>query len=189
MGGTGSRRAQLLHEAARLFAERGFRGTTIEDIGAAAGISGPAVYKHFASKDAVLASMLVGISERLLAGGQAQVEQASGDDDALVRLVGAHTEFALTDPDLIRVQDRDLASLSVEQAHRVRRLQRGYVEVWVGVLTRLRPGLTAGDARTAAHAALGLLNSTPYSSSPRGDVLRGMALAALRGLVAPTVRR
>lgn len=177
------RRDQLLAAAARLFAERGFRGTTIEDIGAAAGISGPGVYKHFPSKDAVLASMLVGISERLLAGGRRQVAEAAHDDDALVRLVAAQTDFALREPELIRVQDRDLAQLSPERAREVRRLQRAYVEVWVGVLTRLRPDLPAADARTAAHAAFGLLNSTPYSTSPRREVLQEMALAALRRVV------
>lgn len=178
-----SRRDQLLAAAAGLFAERGFRGVSIEDLGAAVGISGPGVYKHFPSKDAVLADMLVGISDRLLAGGRAQVAQARDDDDALVRLVAFHTDFALTEPDLIRVQDRDLANLSVDRAREVRRLQRAYVEVWVGVLTRLRPDLPAHDARTAAHACFGLLNSTPYSASPRGDVLREMALAALRKVV------
>lgn len=177
------RRDQLLAEAARLFAERGFHGTTIEDIGAAAGISGPGVYKHYPSKDAVLASMLVGISERLLEGGRRQVAEAADDHDALARLVAAQTDFALTEPELIRVQDRDLANLSSERARAVRRLQRAYVEVWVGVLTRLRPDLPTADARTAAHAAFGLLNSTPHSSSPRREVLQQMALAALSGVV------
>lgn len=184
MTSTVPRRELLLSEAARLFAERGFSGTTIEDIGSAAGISGPGVYKHFPSKVAVLADMLAGISERLLAGGQREVAAAGSDDDALVRLVAFHTSFALTEPELIRVQDRDLAHLSAEQARVVRRLQRSYVEVWVGVLQRLRPGLPVGDARTAAHAAFGLLNSTPYSASPRREVLEQMALAALRAVVA-----
>ncbi len=65
----------------------------------------------------------------------------------------------------------------------MRRLQRGYVEVWVEVLTRLAPTLPPADARTGAHAAFGLLNSTPYTASPRREVLQGMALSALRGLV------
>ena len=184
MTGVVHRRDQLLVEAARLFAERGFHGTTIEDVGAAAGISGPGVYKHFASKEAVLADLLVGISRRLLDGARHEVAQAADDEDALVRLVTAQTDFAVTEPELIRVQDRDLAQLSPERAREVRRLQRAYVEVWVGVLTRLRPDLPTADARTAAHAAFGLLNSTPHSGSPRREVLQAMALAALRRVVA-----
>ncbi|MFF7682951.1 TetR/AcrR family transcriptional regulator [Microbacterium sp. NPDC007973] len=65
------RRAALLAAAARLFAERGFDGVTLGDIGEAAGVSGPAVYRHVASKQALLGAILVDVSERLLTGGRA----------------------------------------------------------------------------------------------------------------------
>lgn len=178
------RRARLLTEAARLFAERGFHGVSIEDLGAAAGISGPAVYRHFANKESVLEALLVEVSERLLAGGRSEVERATDDDDALRRLVAFHTSFALHEPELISVQGRDLPNATVATARRVRRIQRAYVEVWVDVLTRLRPEVTAEDARTRAHAVFGLLNSTPFSARPRGEAvvrstLEQMAVAAL----------
>ncbi|MBS2080005.1 helix-turn-helix domain-containing protein, partial [Mycobacterium tuberculosis] len=44
------RRLKLLSAAERLFAERGFLAVRLEDIGAAAGVSGPAIYRHFPSK-------------------------------------------------------------------------------------------------------------------------------------------
>jgi AcrR family transcriptional regulator len=179
------RRELLLKEAARLFAERGFHGVSIEDLGASAGVSGPAVYRHFASKDDVLGALLVGVSERLLEGGRTEAERAPTPQAALERLVAFHTDFALADPDLIRVQDRDLANLPAAQRRRVRRLQREYVEVWVDVLLRIRPDLLAPVARTQAHAVFGLLNSTPHSAA-RNDaatraVLEGMALRCLSG--------
>ena len=46
------RRQQIIDTAAELFAERGFHGVSVNDIGAACGISGPALYKHFPSKQA-----------------------------------------------------------------------------------------------------------------------------------------
>ena len=70
---TPTRRDQILDTAARLFAQRGFHGVSIADLGAACGISGPALYKHFAGKESILAEMLVGISEELLAEGRARV--------------------------------------------------------------------------------------------------------------------
>ena len=184
------RRERLLRAAARLFAERGFHGVSIEDLGAAVGISGPAVYRHFPNKDAVLAALLIGVSERLLAGGRAEVAAAGpgsgpgADADALRRLVAFHTSFALSEPELISVQGRDLPNLSVEAAREVRRLQRAYVEVWVAVLTRLLPELTTAEARIRAHAVFGLLNSTPHIStnatrSGARSVLERMALAGL----------
>ena len=65
------RRQAILDHAKRLFAASGFRAVSIEEIGAGAGISGPAVYRHFGSKEDILAELLVGISEYLHAGGAA----------------------------------------------------------------------------------------------------------------------
>ena len=56
------RRQDLLAASATLFAERGFAGVSIDDIGAAAGVSGPAVYRHFPSKQAVLGAILLEVS-------------------------------------------------------------------------------------------------------------------------------
>lgn len=183
-----TRREQIVSAAALLFAERGFHGVTIEELGTAVGISGPGIYKHFASKDAVLAEMLIGISRHLLNQGRYEVANSSSATEALDRLLAFHTDFAMTRPELIRVQEHDLANLSTGQAHQVRRLQRSYVELWVGVLQELTPTLSAPEARTRAHAAFGLLNSTPHSAgrneSPNaGEVLGRMARAALE--VAP----
>lgn len=180
-----TRRQQLVTAAARLFAERGFHGVTIEELGASVGISGPGLYKHFASKDAVLAEMLVGISQHLLDQGRLRVFDASSAESALQQLLAFHTDFALTSPNLIRVQDRDLANLSAGEARRVRRLQRSYVELWVEVLIKLDCTLSPEEARTKIHAVFGLLNSTPHSAATRdpdavGPVLQRMAYAAMR---------
>ena len=60
--------SQLIAAAERLVAERGYLAVRLEDIGAAAGVSGPAIYRHFPNKEALLVELLVGISTRLLAG-------------------------------------------------------------------------------------------------------------------------
>jgi AcrR family transcriptional regulator len=177
------RRAQIRKVAAELFATNGFHGVSIEDIGAACGMSGPALYKHFAGKDAILADLLLGISEHLLTGGRLQVASASDPNAALAALISFHLDFALADPDLIRVHDRDLANLGAE-ARRVRRLQRAYVEIWREALQAARPELSDRDARARVHAVIGLLNSTPHSA-PGVDpvamraILSSMASAAL----------
>ncbi|MDV6267925.1 SACE_7040 family transcriptional regulator [Rhodococcus globerulus] len=179
------RRRQLLDAAARLIAERGFVSVRLEDLGAAVGISGPAVYRHFPNKDAVLVELLVGISTRLYEGGSAATETADSPTSALDALVEFHLDFALGEPDLIRIQDRDLESLPADARRQVRQTQRKYVELWVGVLEQLDPTLDEADARIKAHATFGLINSTPHSANPASPartrrVLRAMTLAALR---------
>ena len=185
------RRSQLLAAAEAQMAERGFLAVRLEDIGAAAGVSGPAIYRHFPNKEALLVELLVGISKRLLAGARAVVDQAADPAAALDGLIDFHLDFALGEPDLIRIQDRDLANLPAAARSQVRRAQRRYVETWVGALRNLNPALAEPDARVMAHAAFGLLNSTPHSIRPAAarpaelrrsrDVLRAMTVAALSG--------
>lgn len=183
------RHEALLHEAARLFAAAGFDGVSLEDLGSSVGITGPAVYRHFASKRALLGAILVRASEDLLGGGQAVVAEAADPDTHLRALIAFHVEFALADADVIRVHDRDLARLSDDDRHTVRRLQRQYVELWIAVLARVHPDRSPEDLRVRAHAGFGLINSTPYSvralrDAPADAVVRDalstMALAALR---------
>jgi AcrR family transcriptional regulator len=182
--GNPSRREQILRAAAQLFAERGSRNVGVDDVGAAVGVTGPAIYRHFAGKDAMLAEMLLRISERLLAGGTEVVAAAGADPSAQLRaLVDFQVDFALDNPALITVQDRDLASLPDADAAQVRRLQRRYVEVWVTVLARLHPAADAATCRARAHAVFGLINSTPHSAGgldrpAMSALLTAMALAA-----------
>ncbi|MER5393572.1 TetR/AcrR family transcriptional regulator [Saccharopolyspora sp. NPDC002686] len=178
-----SRREQILAAAAEKFARAGFHGVGIDDIGSAVGISGPALYRHFRSKDAMLAELLTGISDRLLRGGQDRVGEAADPSDALDRLVRWHVEFAVNNPALITVHMRDLDSLAETDRHKVRELQRSYVEVWVDVLCQVRPELPRPTARATAHVVFGLINSTPYSAHldtrAMSRLLRSMALGAI----------
>lgn len=176
---TTSRREQILSEAARLFARHGFHGVSIDGIGAAVGVSGPALYRHFPSKEGLLAEMLVGISEHLLGGGQERAAEHADPVALLDALIAFHTDFALRQPELITVQDRDLANLPEPARRRVRGLQRAYVEIWVDALRRagLAPGVEA--ARVGAHAAFGLMNSTPRSAGHTRPEVAAPVLVAM----------
>lgn len=182
-GGGSTRRGQILAAAAELFARTGFHGVGIDDIGAAVGISGPALYRHFRSKDAMLGEMLTSISEYLLGGGQRTMDAAGEPAAALPDLVRFHVDFALDNPALITVQERSLGNLTEPDRRRVRALQRRYVEVWVSAIVAGVPGVTEPAARAAAHAVFGLINSTPHSAhldrAEMADLLNRMALAAL----------
>ncbi|MET8831884.1 TetR/AcrR family transcriptional regulator [Streptomyces sp. NPDC004610] len=180
-----TRREQILKEAARLFAERGFHGVGVDEIGAAVGISGPGLYRHFPGKDAMLAELLVGISGRLLTGAKRRVAEAGADcppDGLLDALIEGHVDFALDDRPLITLHDRELDRLRDSDRKLVRQLQRQYVELWVGVVRDLYPALPEPAARSAVHSVFGLLNSTPHLGR-RGAPLPG------RGATAELLRR
>lgn len=175
------RRAELLASAARQFARRGFHAATLGDIAAEAGVSAPAVYRHFASKADLLAQLLIGVSRSLVAGG----ERAAATERPLASLVHFHATFAVRNADVIRVQGRELDAMDEEARHEVRRLQNAYVAGWVAHLLEALPGLGDDEARFRVHAAFGLMNSTPHSlrrgSSTEDPVglLASQAMAAL----------
>ncbi|MEV0132249.1 TetR/AcrR family transcriptional regulator [Dactylosporangium sp. NPDC050688] len=182
-----SRREEILEIAVGLFATRGYHGVSMDDIGAAAGVTGPALYHHFAGKEAMLAAALIPVSEQLLAGGKARTAEASDDPAAaLATLVDFHVEFALANPAVIALHLHELDRLPEEPRRQIRRLQRLYVEEWVNTLTVLRSELDAGEARVLAHAAFGLMNSTPFFGGEvdrvrRAELLRAATLSALQG--------
>jgi AcrR family transcriptional regulator len=182
-----SRREEILEIAVGLFATRGYHGVSMDDIGAAAGVTGPALYHHFAGKEAMLAAALIPVSEQLLAGGQDHIAEASENPAAaLAALVDFHVEFALANPAVIALHLHELDRLPEEPRRQIRRLQRLYVEEWVNTLTALREELNAGEARVLAHAAFGLMNSTPFlggevDRARRAELLRAATLSALQG--------
>ncbi|MFF4588737.1 TetR/AcrR family transcriptional regulator [Streptomyces sp. NPDC001388] len=175
-----TRREQILKEAARLFAERGFHGVGVDEIGAAVGISGPGLYRHFPGKDAMLAELLVGISGQLLTGAKRRLAEADGGPAEVVldSLIEGHIDFAIDDRPLITLHDRELDRLRDSDRKLVRQLQRQYVELWVEVVREIYPSLTEPAARSAVHSVFGLLNSTPHLARP-GSLPGRAATAAL----------
>jgi AcrR family transcriptional regulator len=182
-----SRRDEILEIAVGLFASRGYHGVSMDDIGSAAGVTGPALYHHFAGKEAMLVAALIPVSEGLLHGGKDRVARHPDDARAaLGDLSEFHVEFARETPAVIALHLHELDRLPEEPRRQIRRLQRLYVEEWVGVLGVLRPNLDAGEARVLAHAAFGLMNSTPFLGGEvdrrrRAALLRDAASYALSG--------
>jgi AcrR family transcriptional regulator len=180
-----TRRAVILSTAAELFAQHGFHGVSIDDLGRALGVTGPALYRHFRNKEALLAEMLLDISQRLLSEGRHRVARAPDPAAALAGLLHWHIEFSLAEPALITVHERELDNVPEPHRREIRRLQRGYAEEWVQVLRRLYPGTAGEQARAATHAVFGLLNSTPRSGGELSQpamarLLYGMSAAGLR---------
>ncbi|PKI92863.1 TetR family transcriptional regulator [Actinomycetales bacterium SN12] len=177
----------ILIAAAALFGARGYSSVSLEDIGTAVGVSGPAVYRHFAGKQALLGALLIGVSEDLVTGGTAVVSGASDDRTRMAMLVDFHVDFALRNADVIRVQDRDLSHLTEDSRSDVRRLQRTYIGLWIDALGAL-VSAERDELRLRVQACFGLLNSTPHSTSAalraRTDTARLLAEMAMAALTA-----
>lgn len=170
------RRDEILTIAVDLFARRGYHGVSMDDIGAAAGVTGPALYHHFAGKEAMLAAAFTPVCEHLLAEGRHRVDAAPDPVAALRSLVDFHVSFALGNPAVISLYLHEIDRLPDDSRRAIRRLQRLYVEEWVQVLAKVRPEWSPAEARAAAHASFGLMNSTLFL---HGELDRATAAALL----------
>jgi AcrR family transcriptional regulator len=171
-------REQLLSATADLVAARGFAAVGIADIGAAAGVSGAAIYRHFASKQDLLIALLDRVVEGLRDGAREAVADARSPDEALEALITAHVDFALRDRSIIAVYDQEAHTLPDDDRRRIRRTQRAYAETWVEVLRSRTPELAPEVARATVHAAFGLVNSvSDYRSELAERDLRALLIA------------
>ncbi|MGW4829967.1 TetR/AcrR family transcriptional regulator [Amycolatopsis japonica] len=153
------RKAQLAGLAAELFRARGFHGVGINDIAAAAGITGPALYRHFADKQAVLSYVVL--------SGIDDMEAATTETLADGLPVPAQVNALLGTLAAQAVERREVAALwrwegrhlPREQRREIRRRSGAVLEAWSKALRALRPELTADDAELLCWAGLSVFGS------------------------------
>lgn len=170
-----SRRDLLLESAADLFAAKGFHGVGIDDIGEAAGITGPGVYRHFPSKQALLETLIVMTMDRML-----DLAEQAEDLDALVDL---HVTLVTEQRALISVWVREQSALAEDVRSSLRTRMRRYEQVWRDRAGPLRPDLPKHELDLVVGATLAMLNTSSLIETPdpeRRHVLRRLAHATLR---------
>jgi hypothetical protein len=113
-----SRRQALLSAAATLFAVNGFNRVSLEDLGAAAGVSGPAVYRHFPESRPCWARCCSPSARTCSTAAATWWPTPPIPPRHSTGLVQFHVDFALSNPDVIRVQDRDFSNLTGEDQAR-----------------------------------------------------------------------
>jgi AcrR family transcriptional regulator len=153
-----SRREAVLAVAIELFARHGYAGVRMEDVGAAAGITGPSVYQHFDGKADLLMAVLNRGAEWLQLG-LAQAFSAGGDPAESLRLVvRSYVDFLLWHTGLMSVFLSETIYLPDDDRHAIRRVQHEYVSEWVRLLSAVRPELSPAGARFAVQGAVALVN-------------------------------
>jgi AcrR family transcriptional regulator len=184
------RRDLILEAAIELFRAKGFDATGIDEIGAAAGVTGPAVYRHYASKQDVLDGAVRVGTEEVLQTEREILESAQSPAEALSLLVAALVEQVLDRPALVTVLLRERRNLSAAGKRNWSRAVRAYTTEWVRPLRELRPEMSRTEAEVTVNCAIGIVTSVAsrteaveLSRKALAARLRGMMLAAL--LAAP----
>jgi AcrR family transcriptional regulator len=181
------RREAVLDAAEELFHDRGFHGVSMDDLGEAAGITGPGLYRHVPSKDALLMAVL----DRIWAHLKPAVDAAADlpPAAALDVLLDAQLDLALERPAALVLLVRGLEHLPDDYRALARRNHRRYVAAWAEALRAEREHLDVDEAKAVALAVHGLIDSATLRAQalPRGlrrDEHRALLDRLARALIA-----
>ncbi|MGZ6793940.1 MAG: TetR/AcrR family transcriptional regulator, partial [Mycobacteriales bacterium] len=131
----------------------------INDISGELGLTGPAFYRHFPSKEALLVALLDSAISTHLEQVREIVSSTKDPEQALEAMVDHHLDFVFERTDHITTWRNEFRSLPEGDRRRLRYLQRLYVEDWVHTVKQLRSDLDVDEVRTLCHAAIALLQS------------------------------
>lgn len=178
------RREELLSAAVRLFHERGFDNVSTDQLGAAVGISGPSVYRHFDTKAALLAASLVRSRERLWHEVDGAIAGAGGPDEALAAGLRAYIGFARRNSHYLGAMLSETERLAPADRRAAIDFRRDFLRTWVGLLRQLRPEYDSAEARIRVHSMFALVNdgvrNRPYNAgADLADCLDRMSRAVL----------
>ncbi|WP_226358365.1 MULTISPECIES: TetR/AcrR family transcriptional regulator [unclassified Pseudonocardia] len=173
------RRDQLARTAAARFHLVGYHQVSLGDVAADVGLTGPAVYRHFPNKQALLAAGIAAGLDEVAAALDRHL------DSPLEELVTALTRVALDRPDLWTLLQREVRFLSPQAREEIRERLRGRLELLSRRLRRERPELTERAAGVLVTGALGVLATPSVTHIGLDDervrtVLAAAALACLR---------
>jgi AcrR family transcriptional regulator len=172
------RRRKILDSAAELISRHGYHAVSIAEIGAAAGITGSGIYRHFDGKSTILVALFDLIIDDLI---EDQAKVLAEPDDAvelLDGLIDLQVKFVVTQRELARVYYNEIQNLPQADRTRLRRKQRLYVEEWVHLASVVVPGRTDSEARTVVLAAIGAIQSCLFHRRALEPDVLGLYLAA-----------
>jgi TetR/AcrR family transcriptional regulator, cholesterol catabolism regulator len=186
-----SRRDEILSLAAEQFAERGVGGTTVRDIGAAAGILSGSLYHHFVSKDQMVAELLLPVMQRQVGHYRAILAEDHDAATTLRAMIKVAVAEAAQTPNQTRMIRNDTQTLAAMPALRpVADLLVESAKLWGSVIDR---GVASGefrdnvDARVVVAAMFdAVLSATRWFTGQRpqrpdgiGDALADLFLGGL----------
>ncbi|MGK8520656.1 TetR/AcrR family transcriptional regulator [Nocardia asteroides] len=184
------RKVQIIRAAARAFSERGYYPVGVDEIAAEVGISGPALYRHFTNKYALLVAAAEEGARHLLT-----VAEAADDPrldpaqrlDALIRAISEHTVEIRREAGLYRWERRYLER---DDRVRIKKIYDDLNNTLASPIALLRPGTPPADVAMLAAGVLSAIASiaahrTALSSARLLPLLREMAWAVLRTELPP----
>jgi AcrR family transcriptional regulator len=183
---------QIFAEAGRLFAERGFAGTSLQDIAEALGMTRPAIYYYVRNKDELLARVVTETTEA--SANEIRRLAKHPDADAATRFRGIARAVALrraTNPSGFQMLLRSEAELPPELARSHKLAQRATLREFILLI---QEGIETGqfrpvDPRTTALAVIGMCNWIAWWQHSLGEKTPAAVAEQIADLALAMVRR
>src|SRR5438105_5041752 len=131
----------ILKAAANLFAEQGYDSVSINEIGFAAGVTGPAVYRYFPSKEALLVAIYEHLYRRNSEGLNAALAETTEPPKTLERLIDHQIELAIDEAEKIRIVASEERHLPEAEAEALSIQRRKALRIWTDVVRQVRDDL------------------------------------------------
>jgi AcrR family transcriptional regulator len=188
---TRNSREDVVRAAGRLFANRGYHGTSMRDLGKELGLLGSSLYSHVSSKQ----DLLVGVVEegaRLFEESAEQALVTTGDaSDRLDALIAGHVAVVVDNIEVARTFLNEARMLDVDHRSRIIEARDHYEEAFRSVI---REGIAEGtfgqevDPKIASIFILSILNAVERWYRPNGELDRDALVAELSRFVRSALR-
>ena len=151
------REAELIRTATRLFRQRGFHATSMQDLGEALGMNRGSLYHYIASKDELLWRITTGAFELLERRVLPALEGDGSPLERLTRAVHAHLRVAADHEDEFTLMHIELRALDAERRGEMLHRRHAYESAWRRAIA---DGIAAGELRDCdvRMAGIGILS-------------------------------
>lgn len=166
------REAELHSTATRLFRERGFHATSMQDLAEALAMNRGSLYHYIASKDDLLWAIVSGALEQLAAEVLPVLETGATGADRLRHAIGAHLAFAADHRDELSLIQVELRSLPPERRRAIIERRDRYELLWRDAIEAAiaEGSIRSTDVRLAGIAILSACNWFTQWYRPNGSM-------------------
>ncbi len=182
---TRTSRDEIVAAAGRMFAEKGYHGTSMRDLGKEIGLLGSSLYSHIDSKEDLLVEVVDEGARLFLESSDRAVEGGGGAADQLQSLIAGHVDVVLDHLDVVRTYLNEARMLDHSHRERVLASRDSYERTFRTVIAS---GMAEGifrtdlDPKIAAIFILSVLNAIERWYRPEGTLDRAQLIEQMTGL-------
>ena len=166
-----SRKDIIFKEAARLFREKGYSGSTLRGLAARSGVKGGSIYHHYSSKQEILYVIMEYTMTNLINSVQLAIKNEQDPLEKLRKAITFHIKYHTAAINETYVADAELRSLEADNYKKIVAMRNSYERIYRNILLEgKRSGkMRIEDIKIASRALLQMCTGISYWFDPEGE--------------------